>query len=694
MEIAKLYGSLGFKFDPKGLENFSKSLNRAHSDMVRFANGIRQQVHAVNSELAAMRAKLNFSGGNITGTQKFTHLKDAITHTKIALDSLSARSSVYGASIERINNKAASGIPIWKAYRSEIVSVQQALRSLGATMQSVHSLSRITINQRGGIGGQGGGGGVGGSGGVNDRNGNLSLLLGGMAGGGLFNTARTAIIAGMSNAAVFGTGALIKNVIERGRELRASEQVLMANAKDQNEYQYTSQWIDKLSDRLGTNLIESQKAFGSILMSARAGGGNLEQSQKVFTSFAEYATTMHLSQETQSRLLRAVQQTYTIQKIHGQELNQFANAGLNMKALLVDAVKKAYNVDDKTARKMATSGQAETVKVMPLIAEAMSKLVRNNGALDRAVTSSQAEQGRFSNAFTKFSGNIMENGGDEALAKFFRILTKVVQVFNEFYDNARGLNKLFNDMSGGNSQWIWFLNLLIIMLGRGALSFGFLTRAGTKTLPMFWGLSRAVLRTRGVMGFLKAFIETPFMRVLLSFAKRWLWIITVFEMVMTVGKAMNAHMEGYTTWFDLWIAKIQYLGIWFDIMSMKAYLTMRKVAMYMKLSEPDTNEDGTPRTPNGLLDRISMGVNWDVGKTLLNAPKNILRYNMMTMGMTDAPDPKAVKNEQDKALSDMKNATKEMNASRNSQTVHITVHDPDKHVKSTTVNAHKNIGGN
>ena len=42
----------------------------------------------------------------------------------------------------------------------------------------------------------------------------------------------------------------------------------------------------------------------------------------------------------------------------------------------------------------------------------------------------------------------------------------------------------------------------------------------------------------------------------------------------------------------------------------------------------------------------------------------------------------------------MKNATKEMNASRNSQTVHITVHDPDKHVKSTTVNAHKNIGGN
>lgn len=691
MEIAKLYGSLGFKFDPKGLENFSKSLNRAHSDMVRFANSIRHQVHAVNNELAAMRAKLNFSGGNITGTQKFTHLKDAITHTKIALDALNARSSVYGAAIERVNNKAAAGIPIWRAYKTEVTSVQHALRSLGATLQSVHSLSRVTINQRGGAGGLGGAGA--GAVGANDRNGSMALLLGGMAGGGLFNTARTAIVAGLGNAAVFGTGALVKNVIDRGRELRASEQVLMANAKDHNEYQYTSQWIDKLSDRLGTNLIESQKAFGSILMSARAGGGNLEQSQKVFTSFAEYATTMHLSQETQTRLLRAVQQTYTIQKIHGQELNQFANAGLNMKALLVDAVKQAYGVDDKTARKMATSGKAETVKVMPFIAEAMAKLVRNNGALDRAIGSSQAEQGRFSNAFTKFSGNVMENGGDEALAKFFLILTKVVHLLNEFYDRVQGLNKLFNDMSSGHSAWVWALNLFIILLGRGAISFAIFGRAGARTLPMFWGVTRAVLRVHGVMGLLRAFIASPFMRTILAFAKRWLWIITVFEMVMVVGKAMNEHMLGYTTWFDLWIFKIKYLGIWFDLLALRAYVNMRRIAMYMKLSEPDINPDGTKNEANGFLDNI--GQNAKLTWSLFQMPRWAMESKLRSWGLADsAPDPKTSKANEDEALKNMRESKAALDRTTGKTSVEITVHDPDKHVKSTTVNAHKSVGGN
>lgn len=689
MEIARLFGTLGFKFDPKGIHSFQRDLANARRDMARLSASIRNEVHKINSELTSLKGKMNFQGGSISGTRNFQHLKDAITQTKIALDALNARSSAYGSSIDRINNHARAGVPIWRAYRTEISSVQHALQSLQGTMNRVNNSSRITINARG-AGGGGSGGGVGSGGGLNDRNSALAMLLGGGAGGGMFNTARTAIVAGFANAAVFGTGALIKNVIDRGRELRASEQVLMANSKDMNEYRYLNDWIEKLSDRLGTNLIESQKSFGSIMMSARAGGGNLEQSQKVFQSFSEYSTTMHLSQETQERLLRAVQQTYTIQKIHGQELNQFANAGLNMKALLVDAVKQAYGVDDKTARKMATSGQAETVKVMPIIAEKLTEIVRNNGALDRAMHSSQAEQGRFSNAFTKFSGNVMENGGDEALAKFFQILTKVVQMTNKFYDNMVGLNKLFSQMTNGNSSWIWALNLLIILFSRGALTLGMFTLRGRAMLPMFWGVSRSILRVRGVMGLLKAFMETPFMRVILAFAKRWLWIITIFQAVMTVGQAMNAHMQGYTTWFDVWIGYIKYLMVWFDLLYLKAYISMRKIAMAVKLSEPDFDENGKPQTPMGIGDRISQ----TIGKARLytSLPLSIFSSGYNRLMGNDAPNPELLRKN---TMTNIDAAQEQNKENKRNVQVMVEVHDKtSRGVEATHVKSRTGTGAN
>lgn len=687
MEIARLYGALGFKFDPKGIEGFQKQLADARRDMVKLSSNIRSEVHKISAELSTLRSRMNITGGNFSSSKNFQHLKDAITQTKIALDSLSSRSSVYSSSIDRINNQARAGVPIWSAYRAEIKAVQTALQGLNGSLRSVNSASHITLTQRGTGGGIGGGSS---RSMMDDKNNALALLLGGGAGGGLFNTARTAIVAGMSNAMVFGTGALIKNVIDRGRELRASEQVLMANSKNQNEYEYLNDWITKLSNRLGTNLIESQKAFGSIMMSARAGGGNLEQSQKVFTAFSEYGTTMHLSQETQERLLRAVQQTYTIQKIHGQELNQFANAGLNMKALLVDAVKEAYKVDDKTARKMATSGQAETVKVMPIIAEKLSALVRNNGALDRAMHSSQAEQGRFSNAFTQFSGNVMENGGDEALAKFFQILTKVVQMTNKFYDNMVGLNKLFSQMTGGNSAWIWALNLLIIMFGRGAISLKMFTRSGKAMLPMFWGVSRAMVKTRGIMGLLKAFMETPFMRVILAFAKRWLWIITIFQMVMTVGSAMNAHMKGYTTWFDVWVAYIKHLIVWFDLLYLKAYISMRKIAIATKLSMPDFNAQGEAQADNSIWGRAGRAMN--VAKNFLATPAMIVTSGWDKLTGATPPDPEKIRRN---TMTDIE-ATKQQNAeNKRNVKVMVEVHDKTSGgVKATHVQSRTGTGAN
>lgn len=674
MEIARLFGTLGFKFDPKGVESFQRSLAGAHREMVKLSTGIRNEVQKINADLASLKGKMNFQGDKITGSRNFQHLKDAITQTKVALDSLSSRSSHYESSLDRINSHARAGIPIWAAYKSEISSVQAALTSLQGTMNRVNNSSRITVSQRGGVGGAAQNGPMNSFNGPNNP---MALLLGGGAGGGLFNTARTAIVAGLSNAAVFGTGALIKHVIDRGRELRASEQVLMANTKDMNEYNYLNDWLNKLSDRLGTNLIESQKAFGSIMMSARAGGGNLQQAQKTFQSFSEYATTMHLSQETQERLLRAVQQTYTIQKIHGQELNQFANAGLNMKALLVDAVKQAYGVDDKTARKMATSGQAETVKVMPIIADMLSKMVRNNGALDRAMHSSQAEQGRFSNAFTRFSGNVMENGGDEALAKFFRILTKVVEFTNKFYDNMVGLNKLFNQMSGGHSSWIWALNLLIILFSRGTLTLAKFTLKGRAMVPMFWGVTREVMKTRGVFGLLKAFIETPFMRVLLAFAKRWLWIITIFQMVMSVGGAMNAHMQGMTTWFDVWVGYIKYLIVWFDLLALKAYISARKIAIAMKLSEPDIDPNGNSHVPQGIGDKFMAGVRYM--KLMSTYPRNNIMSMWDKMTNNDAPDPKELHS---RTMTDIE-AAKQQNA-KNKQDIKVMVEVHDKTQKGVT----------
>lgn len=689
MEIARLFGTLGFKFDPKGLESFQKGLKSAHQDMTKFANGIKHEVNRVNAELATLKSRLNFSGGQIGGTQKFSHLKDAITQAKVALDSLHARSSLYGSSIANINSKAAAGIPIWRAYKSEIVSVQHALQSLSGTMSQVHSASRISINARNpqGVSGSGAG--------VDSRNNGLALLLGGVAGGGLFNTARTAIIAGMSNAAVFGTGALIKSVIDRGREFRQSEQALLTNSKDKKEYENILEYVKNFSKDLGVDLTSAIKSTGNALGAYRAGGGeDIAGLLQTVKNFNEYYTTMHLSADQQKRANIAFEQMYGTQKIGGQEILQFSNAGVNLRPLLAKAIMQADNVDAKKAREMVKAGGLSAEKYLPIIARLLGEVARNNGALERAKHSSQAEQARFKSSFDQFSANVMENGGDQALAKFFSILTKVVEWTNKFYDNMVAINKLFSKMTGGHSAWIWALNLFIIMLGRGAISLNIFRRNGSKMLPLFWGLSRSALKTRGVFGLLKVFIETPFMRVLLAFAKRWLWIITVFQMVMSVGAAMNAHMQGYTTWFDVWIAYVKHLVVWFDILALKAYIAMRRVGIAMHLSQPDINEDGSKNEETSFLGR-----SYTAGKFLLHMGSTLpsMAYNSVYNNLFAPPDPeelrKATATQQEKAhLAELDRKRAEDNK------VHLYIHTDDGKTReiqnSANKNSHINIGSN
>jgi uncharacterized protein YoxC len=558
MQIAKMFGSLGFKVDLSGLQQFREEMNKARMQIRGFASdakGLEKNVKTLTSEVAKLKKSLKLSVDTKGVKKGFENVEKAVASTASSFLKFESSSLKLTGSITNIDDKIQSSIPKWERYRSEVEATARALGSLRGgnipNMRGGSGTTSSTVSQRASTQKE-----------VNPS----ALYLGGLAGGGLFNTARQSIIGGLATAIPFALGGVTKSVISKGRAYQSSDQVLLAHSTSESDYKNNRKYLDNLVKETGIDITEATSGFGRVLNASRAGGGNREQAQNVFEAFAKYGTTMHLSLDENKRMIKAVEQIYTNQRILGGEINQFANVGIPMKAILKEISNgnlggNSKEVVPEEIKKLAGSKAPSTVELAPYLAKYMLNTAYNNGAFEKAQQSSQKKQGDFENAWTNFSKDIMHNGGDKALASFFTMLTNVVEAVNNLTTALNKINDVFASLSksltgdSGWSKFLWIILALLVPIGRVGKgvsllgrSFGFLRNSLDK-------VALAFASVRSVGGLVATF--AGLFKWVWRLAGRWFILIGAMQLFIKLGEKIRENNHStQITWLDVFTQKL------------------------------------------------------------------------------------------------------------------------------------------
>lgn len=605
MQIAKMFGALGFQVDLTGLQEFQSEMKSARSQIRAFATDSGQaeiSVKSLTDEVKKLKSSLNFKVKTTGVKTGFQTVATAVKDTASAFGKFNRKATTLNTRMDTVQEKLNASIPVWEKYRAEVEATATALGAIRGSVPSPRGSSKGTNS------GQSQG-----RESINSAPATSALYLGGLAGGGLFNSARQAIVGGVATAIPFALGAVTKNVISAGRDMRSANQVLLAHSLSEDDYKGNRQYLDKLTDYTGADLIESTRGFGRVLSATRAGGGTTQQAQNVFEAFAKYGMTMHLNQDENKRMIKALEQIYTNQRILGGEINQFANVGIPMKAILKEISNghlggNSKEVVPEEIKKLAGSKAPNTVQLAEWIAKYLTNTASMNGAMDKAMHSSIAEQGRTGKAWTNFSEYVMENGGDDALAGFYRLIKSAIEELKSLTTALNMVGNAINGITGSSngSKFLWLLIAMIIPFGRLGKSASILTRLMRSFSGYMTKSGRAIAMTTGATGGLISRFSVLFLW-LWRLAGRWLVIIGLMQLAIKLTDDITKNNEiKEITWVDRYSLALENLSIRLFI------LRLRWLEFTESLSFKHTEQGLNPRVKKtidgmGMLGGVGIG---------------------------------------------------------------------------------------
>lgn len=208
-------------------------------------------------------------------------------------------------------------------------------------------------------------------------------------------------------------------------------------------------YLRSQADRIGFNYLDSSADYNKLLSGLTGSGLGLEESQRVFTGFAEIARTNKLDKVTQNRLFRALSQVAGKGKLQAEELTgQIAEALPGGTALFARAY-QAQTGGNLTGQ-AAIQALMENMKkgqvnsgILTYAAADASRLANAGGALTSASTASQAEQARFQNRYNDLAMVASNSGLESGFARLFRALSDGLSQSNGGVESlARGFDNV------------------------------------------------------------------------------------------------------------------------------------------------------------------------------------------------------------------------------------------------------------
>ncbi|MBY5930465.1 tape measure protein [Halomonas sp. DP8Y7-3] len=180
--------------------------------------------------------------------------------------------------------------------------------------------------------------------------------------------------------------------------------------------------ISAISDYMGTNFIQSAEGYRDFA-NALKGSALESQSMRFFTQLQAYATATGASQERLGRIQLAASQVASTGKLMGDELLQFAEAGISRELI---ASSMGLSLKEFTDKQQSTRGILAT-ELLPALFSVMGERSQIGGALDQRRNSTQAQQNRALNqAF--FSNNLMNRVGlDNAMNNAYQGILSAIR---------------------------------------------------------------------------------------------------------------------------------------------------------------------------------------------------------------------------------------------------------------------------
>jgi hypothetical protein len=231
------------------------------------------------------------------------------------------------------------------------------------------------------------------------------------------------------------------------------------------------EYLRQQANRVGFNYLEAAPDYNKLLAGLTGAGVGLEESQKVFTGFAELARVNKLDKTTQNRLFRALSQVAGKGKLQAEELTgQIAEALPGGTALFAQAYQR--QIGGKLTGKEATSALMEAMKkgqvksdILTFAGQLASE--RAQPSLGAAGKASQAEQARFQNVVSDMAIVASQSGVEEGFARIFRTLN---QGLNESGGLVKSLANGFNEATKFADDLLLFPQSFMRMLeGRDSL---------------------------------------------------------------------------------------------------------------------------------------------------------------------------------------------------------------------------------
>ncbi|MDB4311878.1 tape measure protein, partial [bacterium] len=169
------------------------------------------------------------------------------------------------------------------------------------------------------------------------------------------------------------------------------------------------------SKRLGLDLLQTTDAYARIGIAAD-GAMTKMQTDDLFVSFSELATSFKLSKVDQQRGLRSLEQMLNKGQLMAEEVKQqFAEAipgGIKV-------FSRALGMNTQEFFKAMEAGELMAADVLPLVAKEMAKTARKGGMLDEALKSNRVAMGQMTAEWKELADVIFQNGVGDLMTYLF-----------------------------------------------------------------------------------------------------------------------------------------------------------------------------------------------------------------------------------------------------------------------------------
>lgn len=208
-----------------------------------------------------------------------------------------------------------------------------------------------------------------------------------------------------------------------------SQAVVMQAGGTAREGTQSFDYLKSEANRIGFNYLDASPDYNKLLSGLTGSGVGLEESQKVFSGFAEIARTNKLDKTTQNRLFRALSQVAGKGKLQAEELTgQISEALPGGTALFARAyqAQKGGNLTGQAAiidlMENMKKGKVNS-GILTYAAADASRQANAGGALTQASKASQAQQQRFQNSVSDTAIIASQNGLESGFARLFKTLS-------------------------------------------------------------------------------------------------------------------------------------------------------------------------------------------------------------------------------------------------------------------------------